>query len=172
MVLLVSMAFAGACATADAPTPAPAPTTTMENHGCPDANPGTKTITINYKKPGDKIDVRPSNAGSDGPVPAGESGNGPLIRVGDVLKFHLVGANEALVSISGKEARDGWLNGSEGSGKNKGKGTVNQFFYICIPRDLVPKDTQEVFEYNVDAYIEDAETPWSQLDPRVTVRNP
>jgi hypothetical protein len=167
-VLLVSMAFAGACAAADADADAPASTpmqarpTTMDNHGCLDANPGLRTITINFNQPGDEIVVAPPNAGS-GP-PAG----GPAIHVGDVLQFHLVGADQTLVSISGKKPKDGWLNGS---GKTREEVPMSQFFYVCVPRDLVPLDTHEEFYYNVDAF-KIGEPEWPQLDPIVRVRNP
>ena len=170
-ILLVSMAFAGACATADADADAPASTpmqarpTTMDNHGCLDANPGLRTITINFNQPGDTIVVAPHDAGS---VVAAVRNPGPPIRVGDVLQFHLVGANETLVSISGKTPKDGWLNGN---GKTNEKIPMSQFFYICVPKDLVPYGTDETFAYDVDAYKSPDET-WPQLDPKVTVRNP
>jgi len=48
---------------------------------------------------------------------------------------------------------------------------MSQFFYVCVPRDLVPLDTHEVFSYNVDAF-KIGVPEWPQLDPRVTVRNP
>jgi hypothetical protein len=181
-ILLVSIAFAGACATAEAP-PAPGqaqaqgqeqvagPPTTTGHHGCPDANPGLKTINIIYNKPGDTITVAPPNAGAIEPVPADDpdfgSDPGPPIHVGDVLRFHLVGADETLVSTSGKEPEDGWLNGS---GNFKEENPASIFFYICVPKDLVPYGTDETFHYNVDAFK--GATAWPQLDPRVTVRNP
>jgi len=175
-VLLASMAFAGACATADAEAPAPASTpvrpTTMDHHGCQAANVGLRTITITFNQPGDTIVVAPPNAGFD-ELEARKSDDpkdhnpGPRIHVGDVLQFHIVGADQTLVSISGKEPEAGWLNGS---GKTDEKTPLSQFFYVCVPRNLVPLDTHKEFYYNVDAFK--GGTAWPQLDPIVRVGNP
>jgi len=165
-VLLASMAFAGACTTTKAPEAqvAAPPVTTMENHGCPDARPGSVPINIHYPpgangNPG-KIAVTPHHAGQ----------NAPLVHVGSVLRFNIIdGPDETLVSTSGKTPDAGWLNGS---GKKKEGKSKSRMFYICVPHDLVPYGTDEIFEYNVDAYNTNPLEEWPQLDPRVTVRNP
>jgi len=136
-ILLVSIALVGACA---------APSIT-NNHTCPGANPGIVPININYN--GAAINVAPD------PQTADE---------GDVLQFNLVGADNVLVSTSGKTPGAGWLNGS--GIKKPGKAESAKFF-ICIPTDLFPADAKEGetkdFGYNVNAVGK------KELDPMVTV---
>jgi len=164
-VLLVSIAFVGACATAKTPAPAaeapPAqaavPPPPMENHGCPGANPGIKPIRIKYG--GNTIEVTPPHAGNGDPGPA------QYVRNGDVLKFILVAPppNGKLVSTSGENAEAGWLNGSGKRVENK---PATHQFYICVPEDLVPLNTHVDFKYNVDVVGK------PRLDPIVRVKNP
>ena len=125
-VLLVSIAFAGACTATSTPAP-----TAMTDHGCPGSNPGIVPININYNAP--TIVVAP---------------NPQVAHVGNVLQFNLVGANDVWVSTSGKTPEAGWLNGS---GRKKAGKPASQMFYICIPDDLVPPKSEKDFEYNVDA---------------------
>jgi hypothetical protein len=83
---------------------------------------------------------------------------------GQVIQFNLVGRDDVLVSTSGKEAKDGWLNGS---GKRKQGKPASYHFFICVPTDLFPegelRDTLP-FNYNVDA------VGFDPLDPVVVVR--
>jgi len=124
-VLMVSIAFVGACA---------APITATD-YNCEGANPGIVPINIIYST--NPITVAPD------PQTADE---------GDVLKFNLVGPNNVRVSTSGKTPDDGWLNGS---GKKKvGKAASNQF-YVCVPTDLFDDEeegvTEKEYKYNVNA---------------------
>jgi len=152
-VLLVSMAFAGACATADAPAPTPTPA--PPDHGCPGSSPLVVPININYGA--SPIVVAPPTQTAD---------------AGQVLQFNLIGTHPPpdvgpLVSTAGKTAEAGWLNGS---GKRKNAIVATHQFYICVPKDLFPPNAPSGatldFGYNVNAVGK------PQLDPVVRVRNP
>lgn len=124
-VLLVSIAFVGACAK---------PSTTTE-HNCPGANPGIVPININYKDA--RIKVTPDQQ---------------TAHQGDALRFNLVGVDNILVSTSGKTPDAGWINSS--GRKKPGKANSNQF-YVCVPTDLFPDEAnigdEKEFGYNVNA---------------------
>ncbi|HSN51484.1 MAG TPA: hypothetical protein VLS87_03060 [Woeseiaceae bacterium] len=115
---------------------------------CPGANSGIIPININYER--DPINV---------------TGPRHTVYEGDVLRFNLVGADNKLVSTSGKNAEAGWLNGS---GKKKSGKANSDRFYICVPTDLFEGEpdtvTKKEYLYNVDAEGRD------RLDPVVPVR--
>lgn len=115
---------------------------------CPGANPGIIPINVIYEK--EPIEVQ---------------GPRHTVYEGDVLRFNLVGANNILVSTSGKNAESGWLNGS---GKRKPGNSNSYQFYICVPTDLFENDPITVklkeYKYNVDA------VGFNKLDPVVPVR--
>jgi hypothetical protein len=136
-VLLLSIALVGACA---------APSTTT-NHNCPGANPGIVPINVNFIGP--TINVEPDSQ---------------TANEGDVLRFNLVGADNVLVSTSGKTPDAGWLNSS---GKRKPGKAASYQFYVCVPTDLFPDEAksgdEKDFEYNVNAVGK------PQLDPKVRI---
>jgi len=117
-------------------------------HNCQDANEGAIPINIIYQR--EPLEV-----------------NGPnqTVYEGDVLRFNLVGRDNVLVSLSGKEPDDGWLNAS---GKKKPGKANSDRFYVCVPTDLFEDEGRDVmekdYEYNVDA------VGFDQLDPVVPVR--
>ena len=142
LVLLTAAAFTGACAgNKGGPPP-------QDKHNCPGSNPGIVPITINYQQ-----------------SPINVIGPNQDVHEGDVLRFNLVGANNILVSTSGKTAVDGWLNGS--GFKSNGKSNSDRF-YVCVPTFLFEGEPESVTEkdysYNVDAVGK------PQLDPVVPVR--
>ena len=136
-VLLVSITLVGACA---GPS-------TKTAHGCPGSNPGVVPITINYNL--DPIKVTPESQ---------------TANEGDALKFNLVGSDNIQVSTSGKTPEAGWLNSN---GKRKPGKAASYHFYVCVPRDLFPKETKKgdvkTYGYNVNAVGK------PQLDPKVRI---
>lgn len=121
---------------------------------CPDANPGVEPINIRYN--GSTVKVEPKNK---------------EVTQGDVIRFNLIYTGnqnpepEVLVSVAGREAKDGWLNGS---GKKKAGNSASSHFVICVPRDLFDgePDDQEEKDYTYDIKAVDHE----YLDPIVTVK--
>jgi len=115
---------------------------------CPGANPGIIPINIIYEQ--EPIEVK---------------GPRHTVYEGDVLRFNLVGADNILVSTSGKNAESGWLNGS---GKRKPGNSNSYQFFICVPTDLFEGEpgtvTLKEYRYNVDA------VGLNRLDPVVPVR--
>jgi hypothetical protein len=151
MVILLSLILLNACGSERG---VPKQYEPDHPHGCPNANPGHKPINIRYN--GSTVEVAPKNK---------------EVHQGDVIRFNLVYTGnhdsepEVLVSVAGREAKDGWLNGS---GKKKAGNAASSRFDICVPRDLFEGDPDEVlekdYEYDVKAVGHE------YLDPIVTVK--